>query len=292
MEWSDRMNAAIAYIEDNLEREIDYNETASRANCSQSHFQRMFLVVIGVTPAEYARRRRLTLAARDLSVGNSKVLDVALKYGYDSPNAFTRAFKAIHGINPQEARTSGVKRTAYPRITFHIALKGGSDMDYRIIEKPAFDVVGKIRKWNMANGEFQREARKFWKKFGNSQEYQTMWDLTNGRWGNTSDAPLMSVYLPNENGTWDPMVEIFGLEKPKDQELENFEVIHVPAATYAEFHCTMATSAKVNKQIYREWFPSTGYERDAGADIAAYFPVAFRPQVRVRWWIPIVNKKQ
>jgi AraC family transcriptional regulator len=90
MEWPERMNAAIDYIEDNLAGEIDFNEAAKRACCSPFHFQRIFFAVNGVTPAEYARRRRLTLAARELSSGNTKVIDIAMKYGYDSPDAFTR----------------------------------------------------------------------------------------------------------------------------------------------------------------------------------------------------------
>jgi AraC family transcriptional regulator len=286
------MNAAIACIEENLEGEVDFIEAARRANCSQSHFQRMFQVIIGITPAEYARRRRLTLAAKDLSSGNARVLDVALKYGYDSPNAFTRAFRNIHGINPQEARTSGVKLTAYPRVSFRIELKGGSDMDYRIIEKPAFEVIGKSKKWNMVSGEFARDARRYWKEFGTSSRYQNLWNITNGKWGAVSEAPIMSVYMANDDGVWDPMIEVFGIEKPAGVEPKGFEVFHIPAATYAEFTCTMATAARTNKMIYREWFPSTGYERAPCADIAAYFPVAFRPQMHVRWWIPIINRKE
>jgi AraC family transcriptional regulator len=94
MEWSERMNAAIGYIEENLTGEIDFNEAAKRAYCSLFHFQRMFFAIIGVTPAEYTRRRRLTLAARELTSTNDKVIDIALKYGYDSPDSFTRHYTA------------------------------------------------------------------------------------------------------------------------------------------------------------------------------------------------------
>lgn len=107
MEWSERMNAAIAYIEDNLAGEIDFNEAAKRACCSLFHFQRMFFAIIGVTPAEYARRRRLTLAARELTTNGDKVIDIALKYGYDSPDSFTRAFRNAHGLTPLAAREPG-----------------------------------------------------------------------------------------------------------------------------------------------------------------------------------------
>jgi AraC family transcriptional regulator len=104
MAWSERMNAAISYIEDNLEREIDFNQAAKLACCSLFHFQRMFLAVFEVTPSEYTRMRRLTLAARELMTKNEKIIDVSLKYGYESPEAFTRAFRNIHGFTPLRRR--------------------------------------------------------------------------------------------------------------------------------------------------------------------------------------------
>lgn len=153
MEWSERMSAAINYIEANLSDKIDMNIAAEKALCSSFHFQRMFYVVIGISLGEYIRRRRLTLAATELSFGTNKVIDVALKYGYDSPTAFSRAFHQVHGISPQAARTPGVKLVAFPRVSFHISLEGGTDMDYKIIEKPAFDLVGKSRKFTTRQGE-------------------------------------------------------------------------------------------------------------------------------------------
>jgi len=148
MEWSERMNAAIGYIEDKLDGELDYNEAAKKACCSLFHFQRVFMVVVGFTPAEYVRKRRLTLAARELTSTDLKVIDIALKYGYDSPDSFARAFRSVHSITPQAARAPGVKLAAFPRISFNIELKGGNDMDYKIIEKPAFDIIGRSRKFN------------------------------------------------------------------------------------------------------------------------------------------------
>jgi AraC family transcriptional regulator len=178
MEWSERMNAAIAYIEDNLAGEIDIEEAARRACCSLFHFQRMFFAIIGVTLAEYVRRRRLTLAARELTSSNSKVIDVALKYGYDSPDSFTRAFRNIHGVTPQAARGPGVTLTAFPRISFHIEIKGGSDMDYGIIEKPAFGVAVTKRQFTTANGQNFIQIPKWWEDFLKSPDCGKMMSLT------------------------------------------------------------------------------------------------------------------
>jgi AraC family transcriptional regulator len=291
MEWSERMNSAIEYIEKNLDDEVDIIEAAKKARCSTFHFQRMFYAIIGITPAEYIRRRRLTLAATELATGYDKVIDIALKYGYESPNAFTRAFRNMHGVNPGEARAPGVKLSAYHRVSFHVEIKGGTGMDYRIIEKPAFNLAGKSKKFTTE--EFFKKAPKFWKEYVCTEEYQTLWGLTNGRWGRVSEAPLMSVYLPGENGTRDSFTDVLGVEKPDETGPGQFKTFHIPAATYAEFNCTYGTAAKMNKYIYGEWFSSTGYERDEHkADIAAYFPVAFLSTkgMGVRWWIPVIKK--
>lgn len=264
---------------------------ASKANCSSFHFQRMFYAIIGITPAEYIRRRRLTLAAADLAVGNEKVIDIALKYGYESPNSFTRAFRNMHGLNPREVCTSGVKLSAYNRVSFHVEIKGGSDMDYRIVEKPAFELVGKSKIFTHDN--FFKEAPKFWKEYVCTDEYLSLWSLTNGKWGQVTEAPLMSVYLPYDKGNSESFFDIFGVENSPEIDTKKFKVYKIPSATYAEFNCTYQASVKMNKFIYGEWLPSTGYERDAEKpDIAAYFPVAFMSikGMGVRWWIPVVKK--
>lgn len=123
-DWLDRMNSAMEYIETNLADNILYDEIAQRACCSTYHFQRMFPFITGVSLSEYIRRRRLTLAAFERQTTDAKVIDVAMKYGYDSPEAFARAFKNLHGIMPISARDKGVSLKTYPRMSFHISIKG------------------------------------------------------------------------------------------------------------------------------------------------------------------------
>ena len=123
MEWIDRMNNAVDYIELNLTDEISYEKLAQIACCSTYHFQRMFSFITGVPLSEYIRRRRLTLAAFELQTSNIKVIDVAIKYGYESPEAFSRAFKNLHGVMPISARDIGVSLKAFPKMTFLISIK-------------------------------------------------------------------------------------------------------------------------------------------------------------------------
>ncbi len=147
MDWLVRMNSAMEYIETNLADTISYDEIAHRACCSTYHFQRMFPFITGVTLSEYIRRRRLTLAAFELQTTGSKVIDVAMKYGYDSPEAFARAFKNLHGIMPISARDTGVSLKAYPRMSFHISIKGDVEMmiqDARVYAQTDVVFVGII----------------------------------------------------------------------------------------------------------------------------------------------------
>lgn len=136
------MNKALTYIEENLTNDIDFKEAAKLAFCSEYHFKRMFSFLTGISLSEYIRRRRLTLAAFELKDRSAKVIDIAIKYGYHSPDSFARAFQHLHGIRPSEAKHNGHSLKAYPRMTFQLSIKGGNEMNYRIEEKEAFRIVG------------------------------------------------------------------------------------------------------------------------------------------------------
>ena len=292
MEWSARMNAAISYIEEKLADEIDFNEAAKKACCSLFHFQRMFMVIIGITPAEYARRRRLTMAAMELTSTDARVIDIALKYGYESPVSFTRAFRNVHGITPQAARAPGVKLTAFPRVSFNIILKGGSDMDYRIIEKPAFAILGRSRKFYTKNGENFIKIPQFWQEFMKTDEYQTLCDLTENKAGAVTGGAMLGVCFGGEKTNWDPFSYGIGMEKPAKKSPVKFEVIPVPAAAWAVFDCTLDNIQDVTKRIFSEWFPSTGYEHDAVPEIEVYLPEKPGKKMQCELWMPIVRKNQ
>lgn len=290
MDWSARMNAALDYLEDNLAGEIDYNVAAEKAYCSLYHFYRVFSAIIGFTPADYVRQRRLTRSASELaSSGTTTVMDIALKYGYDSPNAFTRAFRHFHGLTPRSARRPGVKLAACPRACFQFERKEDKTMEYQLLEKPAFYLVGRSSRFTLENGEFADKGRSFWKSFVATQEYKELASLTKGRCGLVTEASVMTAYLPNETGSWDPMINVLGIEKAEGMTTSNFEIFSIPAATWAEFNCTLKTSSAANRRIYSEWFPATGFQRDNKPDIAAFFQVPWLCEIFVRWWIPVIK---
>ena len=142
MDSLNSMNKALIYIEEHLTEDIDYNEISKIAFCSEYHFKRMFSYLSGISLSEYIRRRRLTLAALDLKNRNLRIIDVAIKYGYNSADSFSRAFQSMHGILPSEARSENTKIKAFPRMTFQLSIQGGCAMNYRIVEKEPFNLIG------------------------------------------------------------------------------------------------------------------------------------------------------
>ena len=142
MEWMERMNRTMDYIEENLSGRIDPEQIARIMACPYAVFQRGFGPIAGVQLAEYIRRRRLSCAAYDLQHTSLRVIDVAVKYGYDSADAFAAAFRRMHGLTPQEARKPGAKLSFYPRLTFSLRIVGTEKMHYEVCELPAFSVLG------------------------------------------------------------------------------------------------------------------------------------------------------
>lgn len=142
MDWIDRMNEAMEYIENHLQCEIDEKEISDITACSFQLFQGRFSQITGITVAEYIRRRKMTCAAYDLQNTDKKIIDIALEYGYQSADAFSVAFKCLHNVTPRGVRNGGVKLTFYCRINFNLTVKGIDRMNYVIIEKGPFNVMG------------------------------------------------------------------------------------------------------------------------------------------------------
>lgn len=142
MEWIERFNNVINYIEENITQQIDYEEIAKIACCSSYHFQRMFTYMAGIPLSEYIRKRKMSLAAVDLQSGDERVIDVAGKYGYNSPTAFNRAFQSIHGISPSAVKNGNVYVKSFPRLSFKLVVKGVEELNYRIETKEAFRIIG------------------------------------------------------------------------------------------------------------------------------------------------------
>ena len=286
----DKLNEALNYIEANLTEEIDYKSIARVACCSEYHFTRMFSFLAGITLSEYIRRRRLTLAGFELNQSNTKVIDVAVKYGYRSADSFTRAFQSLHGITPSEARSNGQSLKAYPRLTFQLTIKGGEEMNYRIEEKEGFRIVGIMKRVPIVFNGVNPEIAAMWKSL-NEEKINQLKQLSNVEpIGLIQASTNFSEGRMEEQGELDHYI---GVATTKECP-ENLSRLEIPPSTWAVFEAVGPfpdTLQNVWGRIYSEWFPLSNYESAEGPEILwnEQMDVA-SPTFRSEIWIPVVKK--
>lgn len=279
MDWLTKMNSALDYIEENLTDEIDLNVVCRKACCSSYNFQRMFSFITDITLAEYIRRRRLTVAALELQNSNPKILDLALKYGYDSAASFARAFSALHGITPSQARQPGVRLKAYPKISFQISIKGEKEMNYRIETKEAFDVFGIEIIASLTGEEGYIRPSELWQQCFQNGEYDRLMEnagaLPDFVSKNLCKIHGVENYRNTGEDTFPYMLCAFTSTSAKT---EGYKKIHIPSQTYAifssdyfrwdeEFSGVLST---LQKRFYSEWLPTANYERVDAANFEIY----------------------
>lgn len=285
MEWLQRLNESIRYIEENLAGEIDYGLAAKTACCSTFHYQRMFSYIAGIPLSEYVRRRRMTAAAFDLQSGGIKVIDAALKYGYESPTAFNRAFQSVHGVTPSMAREEGVQLKAFPRISFTISIKGEAEMNYRIEKRDAFKIVGVKEHFDMSLEESFRNVPLFWQKTVQSGAVpQILAEMDREPYG------LLGVSTCMNGRDFDYYIAVAS-SRPAKEGMAEYEV---PACTWAIFDCVgpMPQALQdLQKRIVTEWLPASGYEYADAPDIEVY-PEGdqLSAEYRCQAWLPVTRK--
>lgn len=285
------MNKALSYIEENLDGDIDLKEVAKIALCSQYHFQRMFSFLAGVTLSEYIRRRRLTLAAFELSNSDIRVIDVAVKYGYSSADSFTRAFQGLHGITPSEARNNGQCLKSYPRMTFQLSIQGGNEMNYRMEEKEAFSIVGIKKRVPIIFNGVNPEIAAMWQSL-NMEMIKTLKELSNVEpMGLISASVNFSEGRMEENGDLDHYIGVATNNQcPKD-----LAELKVKPSTWAVFEAVgpfPETLQNVWGRIYSEWFPSSSYEIAEGPEILwNESKDTTSPNFKSEIWVPVKKRK-
>jgi len=289
MDLLKNMNGVLKYIEENLTNDIDFKEVARIAFCSEYHFKRMFSFLAGISLSEYIRRRRLTLAAFELIDSSVKVIDIAIKYGYNSPDSFARAFQNLHGITPSEARNNGHSLKAYPQMTFQLSIKGGNEMNYRIEEKEAFRIVGIKKRVPIIFS-------------GVNPEIASMWESLDGeminklkKLSNVTPLGLISASTNFSEGRMEEKGELdhyIGAATTKECP-NNLAQLEVPASTWAVFEAIGPfpdTLQDVWGRIYSEWFPSSNYEQIEGPEILWNEDKNITsPTFKSEIWIPILK---
>lgn len=282
MEWIERLNNAIDYIEENLSNEIDYTDVSKIACCSTHHFQRMFSYMADVSLSEYIRRRRMSVAAVDLQSSNQKVIDIALKYGYESPTAFNRAFQSVHGVAPSLVKKAGVQIKSFPPMSFKITIKGAVQMEYRIEKKEAFRVVGVS---NLLDKELEK----------NFEIVPKMWQSaamngTIARLASMIDKPefgILGVSICNDREDWRYFIAVAS-DRVIDDSLEEYIV---QESTWAVFSGSGNGKSiqELQKRVILEWLPTSGYEYADVADLEVY--LSDDPEnMKYEVWLPVIKK--
>lgn len=276
MDWTERINKVMDYVESHLCDDISENEIAKIAACSYVVFQASFSQITGIPFSEYIRRRKLTCAAYDLQNTDEKIIDIALKYGYQSADAFRVAFKSLHGVSPSVVRKDSVKLTFYCRLQFDVVIKGVEKMDYTIIEKEPFKVLGIRRITPYGGGTWA-----IVKSDGSNEKIKEIS-------GKFFDLGLCFGF--QEDGSDDYMCAV----EWDGGEVEGFDTFTYPAATWLVFEAKGAISdnvlGNVWNRINNDFLPNSKYKK-CMATIEKY--VIWNDAENfcdVEVWIPVAKK--
>lgn len=285
MEWMKIVGDSIQYIEEYITDELSANNIAGAVNVSPFYFQKGFTMLCGFTVAEYIRNRRLALAGRELVATDEKIIDIALKYGYDSPDSFTKAFTRFHGVTPVAARKDGVTLKTFAPLRIKFSLEGGYLMDYKIVNKQSFKVLGNAKGFTYENAK--KMIPEFWREHFASGKGS----IVMGTYGVNIDEKMGNEtfeYLiadPYTDGTVVP---------------EGFTVKTIPAFTWAVFPCVGALPDAlqgVNTKIYTEWLPAlkeyefaAGYCMEYYDDPGKYKNGTSDKNYYCEIWIPVKKK--
>lgn len=287
MDWIVRIQNVINYIEGHLTDDIDYNKIAEEAYCSSFYLQKVFSIVFGMTIGDYIRNRRLTLAGNELSVSNNKVIDVALKYGYESPESFTRAFFKFHGVTPSDAKKDGSKLKFFYPLSVKVTLSGGNIMDYKIVAKEAFDIIEKSEPQSKEEEKSVVSIQEFWKKSFADGTVKKLFDISSER-----DCIFGICYGNLAKKEADTFNYSVAAKCDKDTPVpQEFKRTTIPARTWAVFECTgPIPDAMQNmwRMIISEFFPSSEYRPTYEMDIEVYTRGDRNSsEYRSEIWVPI-----
>ena len=265
---------ALTYIEENLTEELEIRDIAKKAFLSPFYFQRIFGVMCGISVGEYIRGRRLSLAGEELARSDAKVIDIAAKYGYDSPDSFNRAFQRFHGISPSAAKKAGARLISFAPVKIKQTVEGIHMMEYRIVEKPQFTVMGVSRKFHPETS--YQQIPEYWTEMFSHPDF-----------------PLMGVYgiCIDENGP-DGEFDYWIADNyiPWQEIPAGCKSLVIPGGTWAVFPCKLKTLQDTNTQMWQEWLPNCReYKLSGSYNLEVYGPPCKEDQgeTYVELWLPV-----
>lgn len=300
MDWITGVQNAINYIEDHITEDLNYEAIAKESCASSFHFQRVFNALCGYTVGEYIRNRRMSLAGTDFATGKDRVIDVAAKYGYDSPESFTKAFQKFHGITPSQARGNGAMLKSFSRLSIKVSLEGGNTMNYRIEEKPAIILTGYKARFTGNPSDKRLQDHEFACK---NRLYQYILEGMNR--DHVNSYQVLTNFGPDGYDFYFahllPKWALDDFDKDLGETAKNFEHLHIPEGQYMVCEtdrCTFPTSQinELRRRAVTEWLPSSGYELRNAPEVVAihwYWEDGNEKLNTSRYcelWLPIVKK--
>ena len=296
MEWIAAMQQAIAYIEDHLLEDIHYEDVAKQVHISGYEFHRAFSFLTGMTPNGYIRSRRLSLAGLDIARTDARITDLAGKYGYDTPESFTKAFTRFHGVSPRAAREGAAKLTLFNPLAIKLTVEGGKSMDYRFTQtkdQKFLAVVGSFPN-EIINEEGNHDIPDFWDACQRKNQIETLCRLRP-----EGKRDVYGLCSPTKEGEtffeYGIGVLVDADTAPFDageMAAAGFRIWDVKAGTYVVFDCMGSDGECISEtwaRFYKEFLPQMGYEAQAETDYEIYFEKEI-PGLFCQLWIPVRKK--
>lgn len=285
MEWVEGIGSAISYIESHITEDLTIKDIAKQALVSPFYFQKGFAMLCGFTVGEYMRQRRLALAGSELISTDKKIIEIALKYGYDSPDSFTKAFTRFHGVTPTAVRKDGAMIKSFAPLKIKFSLEGGYIMNYKMIEKESFKVTGVSRMFKYE--EAKTKIPEFWTEYYQAEKGKFV-------------CGMYGICIDEGKGK-DEFEYLIADDYDETKEIpDGFITKVIPKQTWAVFPCKGAMPKSlqdVNEKIYSEWMPNCkDYEVIAGYNIEMYTDIANYPNGNQdenyysEIWIPVKKK--
>lgn len=289
MNWAIGIQNAIDYIEKHITEELDYEEIAKYSAASNFYFQRIFNTLCGYSLGEYIRNRRLTLAGNELATKKCRVIDTALKYGYNSPESFTRAFTKFHGITPIDAKKDGARLKTFSRLSVSLILKGGSIMDYKLIEKKAFTVIEKVEPHEIDDSKNKNSIPDFWERSHSDGTVKTLLEYS------TDKTFIFGICYGNTRTDQKTFDYSIAAVCDKNISVPNgFRIHEIPARSWLVFDCIGPMPEAMQNawhKISAEFFPVADYEPTYEMDIEAYPAMDMNSaDYKSEIWIPVKSK--
>ncbi|WP_228923131.1 AraC family transcriptional regulator [Streptomyces sp. DH7] len=282
----ERLNDAMEHVEAHLGERIEVAELARIAMTSEYHFRRMFSALAGLPLSEYIRRRRMTVAGAEvLGAPDRTLLDVAVRYGYDTGEGFARAFRAVHGIGPGEARRGGAVLRSQQRLTFRLVVEGSTAMQYKLVEKDAFRVVGRKARVPLIHEGPNPAIAEFIRGIGREEldRIAALSDQDPAGIVGVSDQLDPSRAEGTELDYYHGVVS--GAEPPED-----LDALDVPAGTWAVFENEGAFPQALQylwRDVFTQWFPSNPYASRPGPEILRVRLTEEGKRAEAELWIPV-----